>query len=72
MNEKQKPIPDPLYPCCHDECDSSWPAEYLRWSVPLKGWCCDQCWEDVDAHWTDDERVDSGISLAQELRERSQ
>ena len=66
-----KPVPDPLYPCCHDECMSSWPAEDLWWSEPLQDWCCDQCWDDVDAHWTDDGRVDCGISLAQELRERS-
>ena len=70
MNEKQKPIPEPLYPCRFNDCLSTWPAEDLFWSEPLQDWVCDQCWDDVDAHWMDDGRVDSGISLAQELRER--
>jgi hypothetical protein len=71
MSEKQKPIPDPLYPCRFNDCLSTWPAELLFWSEPLQDWVCDQCWDDVDAHWTDDGRVDCGISLAQELRERN-
>lgn len=65
---KEKPIPEPLYGCviCYEY--YSWPAEDLFWSDALNEWCCDNCWDDVDAHWTSDNgQIDRGISLAEEL-----
>ena len=67
MDSRRK-IPDPLYPCCICYEDHSWPAKDLFWSEPMKDWVCDQCWDDVDAHWTDNGRIDYGITLAEEIR----
>ena len=67
-----KEVPEPLYPCGFNECLSTWPAEDLFWSEPLQGWVCDQCWDDVDQHWTEDSgRFDRGISLAQEIKNQT-
>ena len=66
----EKPLPDPLYGCCNCYEDYSWPATDLFWSEALKNWCCDRCWDDFDAHWTGEESVEFGISLAEELKQR--
>lgn len=67
----KKPIPEPLYGCeiCYE--DHSWPAEDLFWSDALEGWCCENCWDDVDEHWkSDSELIDHGICLSDELKQR--
>lgn len=62
-----KPIPEPLYICSVGSCGYSWPADQLFWSDSIKGWCCDHCWFEVDAHWP---VLEYGISLADELKQR--
>ena len=38
--------PIPLFPCFHCSEDYSKPADELSWSGTIKGWVCDDCWED--------------------------
>lgn len=68
MSEKK--LPEPLYGCAICYCDYSWTASDLFWSDAIEGWCCDHCWDDIDEHWSGDDVVDRGTSLADELKRR--
>jgi hypothetical protein len=63
---REKPLPEPLYPCraCGDI--QTVPADWLHWSDTKGGWYCDNCF-DADE---DEELGDMGLSLAYELKKR--
>lgn len=66
-----KSLPEPLYSCVICKDDYSWPASDLFWSEKLNGWCCGECWSDVDLHYDDEKLIDAGICLADELKQRA-
>ncbi len=68
---KAKPIPNALYECAICYGERSWPATELFWSDIIEKWCCRYCWDGVDEHWLiEDEPIEHGVSLADELRYR--
>jgi hypothetical protein len=71
MTMKTKPLPDPLYGCSQCADEYSKPATELFWSERTCSWVCDNCWSAVDEHWlTDNDLIDRGITLADELKKR--
>jgi hypothetical protein len=67
-----KPLPEPLYGCYRCACEYSWPADDLFWSEKTDSWVCDNCWDEVDEHWSSRDTVlaERGITLAAELKQR--
>ena len=72
MGSEMKPIPEPLYSCCHCRDDYSWPAGDLFWSELDHDWVCDNCWSERDNNWDGENYIETelGVSLANEIKSR--